>query len=337
MATESKRVILAQQPFTWKKFFLKWEWFLVLIFIAINIMNAAISPYYLSGSGLLLATSSFLEKAFVALPMVFILIMGDIDISVGSTVALSSVIMAVSFNNGGMPMGVAIVIGLLVGSLCGFINGLILTRFTELAPMIVTLGTMILFRGIALMILQDQASGNFPSWFSQIYWGGIGPIPYMLIVFAILATAFGILLHKTTFGRRIFAIGSNTTASKFAGIKVQKHRLIVYTLTGLLAAVTAVFLTSRMGSTRPNVAEGYELEAISMVVLGGISTSGGKGRFPGAVIAIFIIGFLRYGLGLINVPSQAMLLIIGTLLIITVMVPNLHLGRRLKALRGKKT
>jgi len=241
-------------------------------------------------------------------------------------VALSSVIMAESYNKLGVPMGLAIVICLLVGTLCGFINGFILTKFTELFPMIVTLGTMILYRGIAVMILEDQASKNFPSWFSNIFWGKIGIVPYMLIVFILCAVAFGIVLHKTTFGRRMFAIGSNRTASKYAGIKVQRIRLIVYTLTGLFAAVTAIFLTSRMGSTRPNIGEGYELEAISMVVLGGVSTAGGKGRFVGAVIAIFIIGFLRYGLGLINTSASAMLIIIGSLLIVAVMFPNLKIG-----------
>jgi rhamnose transport system permease protein len=138
---------------------------------------------------------------------------------------------------------------------------------------------------------------------------------------------FGVVLHKTTFGRRVFAIGSNRVASRYSGIQVDKTRLIIYTVTGTMAAVTAIFLTSRMGSTRPNIAMAYEMDAIAMVVLGGVSTSGGKGRFIGAVISIFIIGFLRYGLGLINVSSQVMLIIIGTLLIGAVMIPKLNLGR----------
>jgi rhamnose transport system permease protein len=322
---KAKRVITIEQKFSWKKFFLQWEWLLVLLFIGINLMNANLSPYYMNADGLLNATSSFLEKAFIALPMVFILVLGEIDISVASTVALSSVIMGVSYNNLGLPMGAAILVCLLTGTLCGFINGFILTKFRELAPMIVTLGTQILYRGIATMILKDQASGSFPMWFSEIYWGSIGSIPYMLIVFVILAVIFGVVLHKTTFGRRVYAIGSNGVASRYAGIQVSKIRLIIYTLTGTMAAVTALFLTSRMGSTRPNIAMGYEMDAIAMVVLGGIPTSGGKGRFIGVVIAIFIVGLLRYGLGLINVSSQVMLIIIGALLISAVMIPNLRL------------
>lgn len=333
-----KRIISADQKFSWKKSLLQWEVFLLLIFIAVNIMNAAVSPYYLSVSGLFTATSSFLEKAFVALPMAYILVLGDIDISVGATVALSSVMMGVAYANFGLPMGVCVLICLLTGTICGFVNGFILSKFPELAPMIVTLGTQILYRGIATMILEDQAATGLTSvtWFSNLYWGYLGPVPYMLIIFVICAIVFGIVLHKTTFGRRLYAIGSNSVASKYAGIHVQRIRLIVFTLTGLFASVTALFLTARMGSTRPNIAEGYELDAISMVVLGGFSTSGGKGRFIGAIISIFIIGFLRYGLGLINVPSQAMLIIIGALLICAVMIPNLKLGEVFKNIFGKK-
>lgn len=333
-----RRIISADQKFSWKKSLLQWEVFLLLIFLAVNVMNTFVSPYYLSVSGLFTATSSFLEKAFVALPMAYILVLGDIDISVGATVALSSVMMGVAYANFGLPMGVCVLICLLTGTICGFVNGFILSKFPELAPMIVTLGTQILYRGIATMILEDQAATGLTSvtWFSNLYWGYLGPVPYMLIIFIICAVAFGIVLHKTTFGRRLYAIGSNSVASKYAGIHVQRIRLIVFTLTGLFASVTALFLTARMGSTRPNIAEGYELDAISMVVLGGFSTSGGKGRFVGAIISIFIIGFLRYGLGLINVPSQAMLIIIGALLIGAVMVPNLKLGEVFKNIFGKK-
>ncbi len=325
MAGKSGRTIQATQPRSWKQILLSWESILILIFILVNIMNASISPKYLSATGLFTATSSFLEKAFIVLPMVYILILGEIDISVGSITALSAVFMAMAYN-AGVPMGMAMIICLATGAVCGLINGVILTRFTELPPMIVTLSTQIIFRGIAEICLGDQASGGLTkvSWFSNLYWGFFGPIPYMFIVFVILAVLMGWLLHKTTFGRHVYAIGSNRVAAQYAGIAVQKVRCVVYTMTGTFAAITAIFLASRMGSTRSNIAEGYELEAISMVVLGGISTAGGKGRFPGAIIAIFIIGFLRYGLGLINVSSQVMLVIIGTLLVLAVMLPKIE-------------
>ena len=262
--------------------------------------------------------------------MTFVILLGDIDISVASTVALSSVVMAVTYNLG-VPMWAAMVICLAVGSVCGFINGFLITRFKEIAAMIVTLSTSMIYRGIAYIILEDQASGKFPDWYSFLGWGYVGGIPFMLILFAFLAVIFGLLLHKTTFGRRIYAIGNNPVASRFSGVKVDKIKVIIFTLTGFMSGVTALFLTSRMGSTRPNVAVGYELDVITMVVLGGVSTAGGKGRIGGTILAIFIIGFLRYGLGLINIPSQALLIIIGLLLIGAVLIPQLRqLSRRKK-------
>lgn len=316
------RVILDKKEFKLKSFILQWEWMLLVLFIAINIMNINLSPYYLDFFNLRDATMAFLDKAFIVLPMVFVIILADIDISVASTVALSSVVMADLYSKG-VPMEIAIVICLAVGALCGFINGLLIVKFKELSAVIVTLITMILYRGIAYMILEDQAAGKFPKWFNFFGWGYVAGIPFILIVFIVFAIIFGLLLHKTTFGRNVFAIGNNPTASKFSGVSVDRVKIIVFTLTGLMAAITALFLTSKMGSTRPNIANMYELEVITMAVLGGISTSGGKGRMIGAIIAIFLIGLLRYGLGLVNVNAQTQLIIIGVLLIAAVAVPNL--------------
>lgn len=322
------REINAEKEFNLKDFFLQWEWLLLLIFIAIHIMNSQLSPYYLNTYTLLDATMTFLDKAFIALSMTFVIIFGDIDISVGSTVALSSVIMAVLYN-AGLSMPLAIIACLLVGITAGFINGILIVKFKELSAVIVTLSTMILYRGIAYIILEDQAAGGFPMWFNFLGWGYIkNLIPVILIAFVIAAVIFYLLLHKTTFGRKVFAIGNNDVASLFSGIKVDKIKLIVFTLNGFMAALAALFLTSKMGSTRPNIASGYELDVIAMVVLGGVSTSGGKGRMIGVLLSIFIIGYLRYGLGLVNVPSQVILIIIGALLIISVLVSNLLYGNK---------
>ncbi|SFE86757.1 rhamnose transport system permease protein [Paenibacillus algorifonticola] len=319
------RVISGSRAFSWKRFFMQWEWMLVLIFIAVNIMNMNLSEYYWSFDSLRDATMTFLDKAFIVLPMVLIIILGDIDISVASIVALSSVIMADLYNSG-VPMPLAMLICLGVGLVCGFINGLLIVKFKELSSVIVTLATMIIYRGIAYILLEDQAAGKFPEWFSFLGWGYVGPVPFILIVFAVCAAVFIVLLHRTTFGRRVYAMGNNLTASRFSGIRVDRMKIIVFTLAGLMAAVTALFLTSRMGSTRPNVATGYELDVIAMVVLGGISTAGGKGRMIGAILAVFLIGFLRYGLGLVNVPAQVLLIILGLLLIVAVMLPKLKLS-----------
>ncbi len=320
------RTLTNKRDFSLKRFFFQWEWMLVLLMIAVTVMNINLSEFYWDYDNLRDATMGFLDKAFIVLPMVFIILLADIDISVASIVALSSVIMADLYNMG-VPMPLAMVICLLVGSLCGLINGLLIVKFKELSSVIITLATMIIYRGIAYIILEDQASGSFPDWFSYLGWGYVGTIPFILIVFAVFAVLFGLLLHKTVFGRQIYAMGFNPTAARFSGIRVDKVKVIVFTLAGLMAAVTALFLTSRMGSTRPNIAMGYELDVIAMVVLGGISTAGGRGRMVGALLAVFLIGFLRYGLGLVNVQAQMLLIIIGALLIFAVAVPQLKFGR----------
>jgi len=323
------RAIAGKKTFSWKSFFLQWEWMLVLLFVAVNIINANLSPYYLDPASLRDATMLFLDKAFIVLPMVLVLVLGDIDISVASTVALSSVVMADLYTRG-VPMPAAMLICLAVGTLCGFLNGILIVKFKELSAVIVTLATMIIYRGAAYMILEDQAAGQFPDWFRFLGWGYVGGIPFILIVFIVFAVVFALLLHKTTFGRKVYAIGNNVTASLFSGVQVDKIKIVVFTLAGLMAAVAALFLTSRMGSTRPNVAMGYELEVIAMAVLGGVSTSGGKGRIAGAVLAIFLVGFLRYGLGLINVPAQVQLIVVGLLLIGAVMVPNVRIWTKIR-------
>jgi Ribose/xylose/arabinose/galactoside ABC-type transport systems, permease components len=323
------RVLAHKLDFSWKRFFLQWEWMLVIIFIAINVMNINLSEYYWDYDNLRDAMMGFLDKSFIVLPMVLIMILGDIDISVGSIVALSAVIMADLYTMG-VPMVLAMLICLAAGIVCGWINGMLIVKYKELSSVIVTLATMIIYRGIAYVILEDQAAGGFPEWFSFLGWGYVGPIPFILLAFVCFAILFYLLLHKTVLGRQIYAIGNNANASRYSGVKVDRIKIFVFVLAGFMAAVTGLFLTARMGSTRPNIATGYELEVIAMVVLGGISTAGGKGRMIGAIIAIFLIGFLRYGLGLINVQAQMLLIIIGLLLIAAVMVPKLKIKRTQK-------
>lgn len=322
--------ISAEKEFAWKTFFFQWEWMLVLIFVIINIINSFISPYYLNMMSLLDATMTFLDKAFIVLPMTFVMIFGDIDISVGSTVALSAVIMAVVYNLG-VPMILAVIICLAVGALCGLINGILIVKFKELSSVIVTLSTMIIYSGIAYIILENKAAGGFPQWFNFLGWGYINKIPFILIAFVVAAIIFGLVLHKTTFGRRVYGIGNNITASKFSGVQVNKIKIIVFTLAGLMAGVTALFLSSKLGSVRPNIGSGYELDVITMVALGGVSTAGGKGRITGTILSVFIIGYLQYGLGLINIPAQTLLIIIGLLLVFAVMVPHINFGKLIQS------
>ena len=322
ISSDGTRTIECERPFSVKRFFLQWEWMLVLMLVLVNVMNVSISPYYGDFDNIMGAMRDFLDKAIVVFPMAFVIMLGEIDISVASTMALSSVIMGISFQ-AGIPMAAAVVIGLLVGTLCGFINGIILAKFKELSSMIVTLATQIIFRGIASILLETNSVGGFASWFNFLGWGKIGPIPFILIFCVIEGLFFAYLLHFTKFGRRSYAMGNSVTVSRFSGIKTDQMKIIIFTMTGFLAAVAAMFLASKMGSVRPDVAKGYELDIIAMVVLGGVSTAGGKGRILGTALSILVIGLLRYGLGLINVQSQIIMIIVGALLVISVAIPNL--------------
>lgn len=332
MAGKSGREIIAEQPFSWKHLLLRWESMLILLLVVVNIMNIAISDKYWSVPGLFRATNSFLNIAFMVLPMCFVLVLGDIDISVGSILAFSATMLGITYN-AGAPMGVAVLAALLTGTVCGCINGAIATQFTELNPMIITFGTQVVYRGLCEIILGDQSTGNLNNvmWFSNLYWGKLlDTIPYMFIVFVLCAIVFGVVQHKTTFGRRMYAIGANREAAKYSGINVQGTRFIVYVLTGLFAGVAAIFTAASMGSINNAVGKGTEMDAIGICVLGGILTDGGKGNFIGAMISVFLLGLLEYGLGLVNVSSNVMLVIKGALLVISVMIPNLKINVRKK-------
>lgn len=317
-----------------RKTFLRREWLLVLLIIVINVINANLSPYYLNITNLFDMTFSFMEKGFIVLIMALIMITGNIDISVASNIAMSSVVMAISYQSG-LNMVICIIIGLLTGTLGGFINGYLITKF-RLASIVVTLGTMSLYRGISFIILGDQAVTKFPEKFAYIGQGYIGdtPIPFQLVVFIVLAIIFSLLLHKTTFGRHIYSIGINENACRYSGVPVDSIKLKIFAISGFLSALAAIFLTSRIGVSRPSIAIGYELEIITIVVLGGVSMYGGEGTIPGVVLSLFLVGFVRYGLSLKNVPANMIIIIIGLVLIFSVMIPNvlneLNINKKLK-------
>ncbi|MGN1000171.1 MAG: ABC transporter permease [Faecousia sp.] len=333
MATKSGRTISNVREHSFKQLLMRWESLLVLIFLAVNVMNICISPYYLNARNLFTNINNFMNTALIALPMAFVLLLGDIDLSVGGNVCLSATMLGIVYNATGS-IWLGILACLVTGTLCGALNGLVLTKFNELAPMIVTLATNIIFRGLSERILGDGSTGGMTqvSWFGSLYAGRLFKlIPYPILVFAGLAVVFGLVMHKTVFGRRMFAIGENKKAAAYAGIKVEKVRMIVFTLTGLMCGLSAIFYCSKLGSVKSDVAGGFELEAISMCVLGGISTAGGKGTMVGAIIAIFIIGLLRYGLGLINLSGQTIRIILGALLIVVVLYPTIQ-----EAIRSRK-
>lgn len=329
MAGKSGRTIANVPEKSWKKTVLSWEGMLVVLFILINVFCASISQSY-QVSNVLREMPKYLTEVFLMLPMAYILILGEIDISVGATVCLSATMTCMVCNKD-MPFILVVLTALVVGTVCGLVNGLILTKFTELPPMIVTLGTQIVFRGIAEIALGSGGSISLSNadGFRMIA-GKVGMIPYILFVVIIFAVIFTVVLSKTTFGRSVYAIGSNRLAAYYSGIHVQKIRLIIYMAMGFMTGLAALFLTSVLYGANTTTGNGFELDAIAMAVFGGISTAGGKGKLQGGIISAFIIICLRIGLGQINMNPQLILIILGALLILAVLLPNIGGELKLK-------
>jgi len=294
----------------------------MLVAITIFVANSFASPYFLNAWNLSDATFNFTEKAMIAFAMALLIISGEIDLSVASIIALASTAMGAAAQVGIGTEGL-ILVGLTVGLMCGATNGVLVTRF-GLPSIVVTIGTMSLFRGISFIILGDQAYRGYPqdfAYFGQGYLWWV--ISFEFILFIILAIVYGIILHMTNFGRAVYAIGNNPTGALFSGIRVNRVKFILFLLTGLMSGVAAICLTSRLGSTRPSIAFGWELEIVTMVVLGGVNILGGSGSIPGVLIAAFVMGLVTFGLGLLNVPGIVMSIVIGALLISVIALPRL--------------
>ncbi len=299
-----------------------WESLLLLVAICIFIANSFASPYFLNAWNLSDATFNFTEKAMIAFAMALLIISGEIDLSVAAIIALVSTAMGAAVQAGVGTPGL-VIIGLSVGVLCGAFNGFLVIGL-GLPSIVVTIGTMSLFRGISFIILGDQAYRGYPSEFAffgqgYVWW----VISFEFVLFAVIATIYAVTLHMTNFGRAVYAIGNNATGAVFSGIRVGRVKFILFLLTGLMSGVAAICLTSRLGSTRPSIAFGWELEIVTMVVLGGVNILGGSGSIPGVVIAAFVMGLVTFGLGLLNVPGIVMSIVIGALLITVIALPRL--------------
>jgi rhamnose transport system permease protein len=299
-----------------------WEALLLVVAVAVFVVNSLASPYFLNAWNLSDATFNFTEKALIAFPMAMLIIAGDIDLSVASILALASTAMGVVMAAGG-DTTLLVLVGLGTGLACGAVNGLLVAGL-NLPSIVVTIGTMSLFRGLSYVILGDQAFTGYPDSFACFGQGYVGwVISFELVLFALAALAFYVLLHRTSFGRTVYAIGNNPTAAMFSGIRVTRVRFVLFLLTGLMSGLAAVCLTSRLGSTRPSIATGWELEVVTMVVLGGINILGGSGTIPGVVLAAIIMGLVTFGFGLLNVPGIVMSIFLGILLIAVIALPRL--------------
>lgn len=298
----------------------RWEVVLALFLCCDVIVNARMSPYFLNVWTLSDATFSFVEKAIVALPMALLVIAREIDISVSGTIALVSVAMGLAAKTG-LGTAALLTVGLVTGLLAGAVNGVLVTRI-GVPSIVATIGTMSLFRGVAYGVLGDAALKSYPQSFAFFGQGYLaGPLSFELVLFALLAAAFAVLLHMTTTGKRLYAIGANPIAALYSGIRVDRFRFWLFVATGLASAIASILLTSRLGSTRPSIAQGWELEIISMVILGGVSVAGGRGTIIGVVLAAILMGLVTFGLGLKNVPGIVMSIVVGSLLIVVAAVP----------------
>ncbi len=301
---------------------LRWEsaLFVLLVLIAV-IGSAATGGLFLTGNSLFHLGLDVGEIALIALPLTLVIVAAEIDLSVASVLGLSSALIGTLWN-AGWPLEAILPFVLVVGALCGAFNGFLVTRL-GLPSLAVTIGTLALYRGLALVVLGDQAVADFPYSYTQF---GTAPvpgtwIPYPVVLFVVLAVVFGLLLHATAFGRAVFAIGANEEAARFSGIRVKRTKLILFTLTGAVSALAGVVYTLRFVSARADNGTGLELAVVAAVLLGGVSIFGGRGTIFGVILAVLVLGGLRTALILGDTSTEVLTLVTGLLLLASVLAP----------------
>ena len=301
---------------------------LLLVLLALVIGFLAVSTdTFLTVDNMLNQGRLMTEVALVALPMTYIIITGGIDLSVGSVMGLAAIMLGVSWKNFGLPLELAMVVAIAVGAVAGSFNGLLIIR-VRVPPLIMTLATLALFRGLAEGISQARSVRGYPEWFFELGQGEVLGVPTQLWILLIAIIVFWIILAKTTFGRSLYAIGFNEEAARFSGIPVDRIKLIIYTLSGTMAGLAGCIFVSRVSTTRSDMGTGLELDAIAAVVLGGTSIFGGVGTIAGTVIGFTLIQLLKNGLALSGVKGDATIVVIGTVLILSILVSNFLQRRR---------
>src|SRR5918993_2427208 len=299
-----------------------WELLLVIILVGTVVYNSTQSPVYLDVDNFVNLFRLSIEKVIVAVAMTFVIVNGEIDLSVASAMAFAACVLAAAHESG-VPFGLAIVIALAAAASAGFVQGMVVAK-TGISSLVVTLAGLIGFRGAARILLEDRSIGAFPAWFGNLGRDDfLGPLPFALVLFFLLLVVGGIVLHRAAFGRRVYVIGNNADVARYSGIDVARTKLILFTTSGLVAGVAGVAFAARLGSVRANIGEGFELDIITMVLLGGVSIFGGTGTMLGVALAICIVLNLRNGLGLANVEANAQTGVIGALLIVSVLARNL--------------
>ncbi len=318
--------------------FLHWEWFLVALIVVVVIVNSRLSPYFLDVTNLFRASTDFMEMGLMMLPMVFIIITGNVDLAVASTLGMTASFMGLMFNNG-MNIWAAAGGAMLLGLAGGLFNGFLISRL-KVPALVITLGTYAFYRGMAYVMLGDQAARDYPDAFTYIGQGKIPgtPVPFSVVLFLVMAVIFGLILHKTAFGRYLYAIGNNQEAVVYSGISVARVKIIIFLVSGGMSALAGLVLAARYGSTRPDIGTGLELAVITATVLGGVDINGGRGSMIGAVLALLLVGLMRFGMGLLNIQGQVQSIAIGILLILSILLPNLtQIVRVQRAAAGSRT
>jgi len=302
----------------------RWETLLVALFIVLLPIGQAISPEFLTSDSFTTGSLDFSEIALMALPLTLVVVAAEIDLSVASVLGLSSALMATLWN-GGLPLELIMPLCIVAGGLCGAFNGLLVTRL-GLPSLAVTIGTLALFRGLAFVVIGDDSVTDFPSvWTDRAFGNFAGTaVPNVIVLFAVLAVLFAVLLHFTPFGRSIFAIGANEEAAFYSGLRVKRIKLTLFVLSGAVAALAGVVISLRNSTAAANVGVGFELTVVTAVLLGGVSIFGGRGTIGGVILALLLLGGIQKALLLSeSISSYWIQIVTGTLLVSSVLVPNL--------------
>jgi len=305
----------------------RWESLLVIILAVVLVVNANLSPYYLQLNNQINLFQLSIEKIMIALVMTMIIINAEIDLSVASIMGLAACILA-ALHEQGTSVAVGIVVALAAGVLCGAFNGFWIA-YVGLPSLAVTLAGLIGYRGVARILLEDRSIGDFPEWFNALGQQGlIGPFPLALILFVLLLVLTVIVLQSSAFGRYTYVIGNNRSVASYSGVNVPRVKMALFMASGFVSALAGLLLAARLGAVRGNTADGFELDIVTMVLLGGVSIFGGSGTLTGVFLSILIILNLRNGMALVNITGNTQTGVIGLLLILSVLLPNWAQGVR---------
>jgi rhamnose transport system permease protein len=322
----------------WTRLLARWETLLLVALLGLIVLGNALSPFFLTADNFSNLVAALMEVAIMALPLTLIIILGEIDLSVESMAGLSSAALGFMWA-AGVPLQIGIPIVLVIGALGGLLNGTLVAR-GGLPSLVVTLGTLALFRGLALIILGPRGVSDFPPEFTAIGFGDVPGtvIPWPFVIFIALALVLGIVLHRTWIGRQTYAIGRNAGTALYSGVRVTRLRISLFMLSGVVAALAGVILTSRLSSARADAGQGMTITAVTVVLLGGANIFGGSGTIPGTVLAVLTVAVMQNALRLANVSVEVQSIALGLLLILSVVIPMFAQQARkaLARVRGRR-